>query len=137
MKLTLNRIYKAPTYTIGKLYIDGEYYCDVIEDKVRDFVSDKKIMHETAIPFGTYEVVVNMSNRFKRLLPLLLNVPYFEGIRIHNGKDETSSSGCLIVGENKIKGKVINSTFYMNDLTNKLLEAQNKKEKNTITIEIL
>lgn len=91
-------------------------------------------MHETAIPFGTYNVVVNMSNRFKRLLPLLLNVPYFEGIRIHNGKDETSSSGCLIVGENKIKGKVVNSTFYMNDLTNKLLEAQNKKEKNTITI---
>lgn len=66
-------------------------------------------MHKTAILSGKYEVIVNVSNRFKRYLPLLLNVPGFDGIRIHNGVDETSSSGCIIVGKNSEKGKVTKS----------------------------
>jgi hypothetical protein len=126
----LHRIFKGETYTIGKLYRNGQYLCDTIEDVERD----EKIMHQTAIPKGIYKVIVNMSNRFKRKLPLLLDVPGFTGIRIHNGVDETSSSGCIIVGENKIKGKVINSRYWMDRITDDMLSAQRIGTKINIKI---
>ena len=135
MKLKLIRKYCNETYTIGKLYIDGEYYCDTLEDTVRDLTKEAKVYSQTAIPSGIYKVVVTMSNKFKRLLPLLLNVPYFTGIRIHRGNTANDSAGCILLGENKVKGKVINSTHYEIDLTNKLLSAQNNNEE--ITIEIV
>lgn len=141
MKLELKRIALKPNYTIGKLFINGTYYCDTIEDKVIDLNKNgkfddglTKVMHQTAIPYGTFKVVVNHSPKFKRELPRLLDVPYFEGILIHNGSDQNSSSGCIIVGENKTVGKVTNSTFYMNNLTARIKDAQNKGETTTITI---
>lgn len=142
MKLTLKRIALKETYTIGKLYLDGEYFCDTIEDKVRDLNKDgdlsdegeTKVMHQTAIPYGAYQVVVNISPRFKRMLPRILNVPGFDGILMHNGTDENSSSGCIILGENKIKGKVVNSTYYMNKLTNILTARQSIGQRNSIEI---
>ena len=121
-------------YTIGKMYIDGTYFCDTLEDKVRD-IGETKIAGETAIPYGRYKVVVNMSPWFKRELPLLLNVPRFEGIRIHRGNTDKDSSGCILVGENKVKGKVINSTPYEQKIVAILKEAQNKGEDIWITIE--
>lgn len=140
IKLRLKRIAFKDTYTIGKLYINDTYFCDTIEDKVRSLPSmcpnqkvgkeckcKEKVYAQTAIPSGTYKVVVNVSPKFKRLLPRLLNVPHFEGILIHNGSDERSSAGCIIVGENKVVGKVINSTYYMNKLTDLL-----KDEKDII-----
>lgn len=140
LKLLLHRIFFSPTYTIGKLYIDGVYFCDTIEDVNRDLNhngkfdnGESKVKDKTCIGFGVYEVIVNMSTRFKRLLPRILNVPSFDGILIHNGVDETSSSGCIIVGKNTIKGKVTESTYYMNKLTNLLIEAQ-KTKKIFITI---
>lgn len=141
MKLELKRIALKPNYTIGKLFINGTYYCDTIEDKVIDLNKNgkfddglTKVMHQTAIPYGTFKVVVNHSPKFKRELPRLLDVPYFEGVLIHNGSDQNSSSGCIIVGENKSVGKVTNSTFYMNNLTARIKDAQNKGETTTITI---
>lgn len=141
MKLELKRIALKPNYTIGKLFINGTYYCDTIEDKVIDLNKNgkfddglSKVIHQTAIPYGTFKVVVNYSPKFKRELPRLLDVPYFEGILIHNGNDQNSSSGCIIVGENKTVGKVTNSTFYMNNLTARIKDAQNKGETITITI---
>jgi len=132
MKLKLIRKYKCPNYTIGHLYINDKYFCDTLEDKVRQLDSiEDKIKHKTAIPKGKYKVVVTMSPRFKRLLPLLLNVPFFEGIRIHRGNDENDTSGCIIVGENKIKGKVINSTYYEKKLVELL------KNEEDIEIEII
>lgn len=141
MKLTLKRIALKPTYTIGHLYIDDKYFCDTIEDKVRDLKKEPKIKGQTAIPYGTYEVITNViSPRFKDRswakpyggkVPRLVHVPGFEGVLIHPGTDQNSTSGCLIIGQNKIKGKVINSqkTFYA--LMSKL-----KDQKNiTITIE--
>lgn len=129
-------------YTIGKMYIDGTYFCDTLEDKVRDTNKngtfdngETKIAGETAIPYGRYKVVVNMSPRFKRELPLLLNVPHFEGIRIHRGNTDKDSSGCILVGENKVKGKVINSTPYEQKLVSILKEVQDKEEDIWITIE--
>jgi len=142
VEIDLNRTYFSPTYTIGKWFINGVLWCDTIEDVNRDLNKDgdlkdlgeTKIMHKTCIPFGRYEVIVNMSGRFKRLLPRLLNVPEFDGILVHNGVDETSSSGCIIVGENKEKGKVLNSRFWMNKITDYLYTEQQKGHKIFITI---
>jgi hypothetical protein len=117
MKLLLKRIYFAPTYTIGKLSIDGVQFCDVLEDTNRDKNHDgdltdpgeTKVFGETCIPFGTYDVTITMSQRFKRELPLLLNVPGFDGIRIHPGNTAVDTHGCLLVGINDAKGRVSQS----------------------------
>ena len=142
MELKLIRIYLSDNYTIGKLYINDKYFCDTLEDKVRDTNKDGKfdngeikIHGETAIPYGTYKVIVNYSNHFQRNLPLLLNVPSFEGIRMHRGNTASDTEGCILLGENKIKGKVINSTPYELTLTKELTDAQNNKEQITIKIQ--
>lgn len=140
MVLKLIRKYLKDTYTIGKLYINGVYFCDTVEDKVRDYNKDgdlndlgeTKVYGETAIPYGTYEVEVTYSPKFKRDLPLIKNVPHFEGIRIHRGNYPKDSLGCVLVGENKVKGGVINSTKYEVELTKILKETKEK-----ITIEIV
>ena len=141
MNITLNRIAKKSKYTIGKLYIDGEYFCDTIEDTDRGLtqtmtdaqIKSKKVYGQTAIPTGTYRVIINYSNKFKRQMPLLLNVPGFLGIRIHSGNTEKDTEGCLIVGKNKVVGKVIESKDTYNKLFSMLCEA-NKKEAIKITI---
>lgn len=142
MELKLKRRFFGETYTIGTLYIDGERFCDTLEDRNRDldrsgkFEGDeKKVYSQTAIPFGTYDVVVNYSPKFKRKLPMLINVPHFEGILIHRGNTAKDSAGCILVGENKVKGKVIDSTPYEVELTKRLTAAQNRKEK--IIIEVV
>jgi hypothetical protein len=129
-------------YTIGKMYIDGEYFCDTLEDRVRDINKNGKfdngeikIAGKTAIPYGRYQVVVNMSPRFERELPRLLNVSNFDGILIHRGNTASDTAGCILVGENKVKGKVINSTPYEQKLVSILKEIQNKGEEIWITIE--
>ena len=83
MRLILKRLYLKTDYTIGKLYMDGKYFCDTLEDQVRDLTKERKIPGRTAIPAGVYEIVVNVSPRFKRKLPRLLDVPGFDGILIH------------------------------------------------------
>ena len=128
IKLRLKRIYKGLKYTIGKLFIDDEYFCDTIEDADRglkssmsvEYIKKKKVYAKTAIPTGTYKIEMTYSNKFKRILPLLVDVKGFSGIRIHRGNTEIDSSGCIIIGENKVKGKVINSTRYEIALVNKL-----------------
>lgn len=134
MKIELKRLFIKPTYTIGKLYVDGQYFCDTLEDKVRNLSREKKVPGQTAIPSGEYEVIVNVSPRFKRKLPRLLNVPGFEGILIHRGNSPEDTAGCILVGENKQPGRVINSTGYELKLTDMLERAMEKNDK--ITIEI-
>ena len=118
MKITVERIFKGASYTIGRMYLDGEYFCDTLEDAVRDFGDngEGKIYGKTAIPTGAYDVILSHSPKFKRMLPELLNVPYFEYIRIHAGNTDEDSHGCILVGENKVKGKVINSRKWENRL---------------------
>lgn len=142
MKLTLRRLALRPDYTIGRLYINGAYICDTLEDPVRDLNrngrfdnGERKVAGETAIPYGIYGVVVNMSPKFKRLLPRLVVVPHFEGILIHRGNTAKDSAGCILPGENREVGKVVNSTYWEKEITERLLAAQNRKEK--ITIEIV
>lgn len=135
MKLLLRRIAMRDEYTIGRLYIDGEYICDTLEDRVRDLTREPKVPGQTAIPAGTYEVVVNISPKFRRLLPRLLNVPHFDGILIHRGNTAADSAGCILVGENKEVGRVINSTHWERRITDTLLEAQTANHNITITIQ--
>lgn len=135
MKLNLKRIALREGYTIGRLFVDGQYWCDTLEDRVRDLGKEQKVPGQTAIPYGTYEVVVNISPKFKRLLPRLLRVPHFEGVLIHRGNTAADSAGCILVGENKVKGKVLNSTYWEKHITEYLLDAQNRNEDIEITIE--
>lgn len=124
MNIQLKRIAKKETYTIGKLYIDGVYFCDTIEDKDRSLnqtmsindIKKKKVYGETAIPTGTYKLVIDYSNRFKKNMAHILNVPGYEGIRIHTGNSAKDSLGCIIVGKNKVVGKVIESRDTYNQL---------------------
>lgn len=114
MKIKLKRTFKGAEYTIGKLYLNDEYFCDTLEDVVRP--EGRKIAGKTAIPTGEYKVVLTESKRFKKLLPLLINVPNFTGVRIHSGNTHHDTEGCILVGENKVKGRVINSRATMNRL---------------------
>ena len=134
MMLELNRIAKKPLYTIGRLFVDGKYFCDTLEDCCRDLDKEEKVMNETAIPEGTYEVIVNVSAKFRRKLPLLLDVPHFSGIRIHRGNTDKDTSGCILVGENKQQGRVINSTGYELKLTEMIEKAMLSGEKIVIQV---
>jgi hypothetical protein len=152
MELILHRRFLGGEYTIGSLYIDGERFCDTLEDVDRglsqsmspDEIRKIKIPHETAIPTGEYRVIVNLSPAKKRMLPRLLDVPGFSGILIHRGNTKNDSSGCILVGElppplwggagGEVKGKVINSTVYEKRLVEILTEAQENGE--TIEIKI-
>ncbi len=98
MNLRLKRTHGTKDYTHGQLFIDDVYFCDTLEDQERE----TKVFGETAIPCGTYKVIMTMSNRFKKLMPLLVNVPNFSGIRIHNGNTKDHTEGCVLVGK-KVK----------------------------------
>lgn len=143
LELKVKRRWFAEDYTIGTFFADGERVCDTIEDKNRDLnrdgdLDDKgegKAYGETAIPFGRYEVVLNISPKFKRRLPRLLNVKHFEGILIHRGNTVKDTHGCIIVGENKVKGKVINSTFYEKKVVEICEQAIEEGKRIFITIE--
>ena len=134
MKLELRRIAMRPDYTIGRLYIDGQYSCDTLEDPVRDLAREPKVPGNTAIPKGTYDVVVNISPKFHRMLPRLLRVPRFDGILIHRGNTAADTAGCILVGENRVKGRLINSTVWEQRITDELLRAQSAGEDITITV---
>lgn len=152
MKLLLRRIALRNTYTIGKLYINGAYECDTIEDRVRDLNhngkfdnGEVKLYSETAIPYGTYQVRLDIQSpkysrrkaysRCNGYLPRLMNVPDFDGILIHIGNTAADSAGCIIVGKNKEVGKVLYSTDTFWALYAKLKKAADAGE--TITIEIV
>lgn len=92
--MLLKRIKEINNATLGELYINNKFVCYTLEDRVRS----EKIKHETAIPSGTYNLIINQSVRFKKKLPLLLNVPNFTGIRIHAGNTIEDTSGCILVG---------------------------------------
>ena len=130
MKLNLKRIHKTNNSTIGELSIDGKFECYVIEDVERE----TKVFGKTAIPKGTYEVVITMSNRFKNPLPLLLNVPNYEGIRIHTGNTALDTEGCLILGQTRSIDFVGRSKLAMSAFMPKLKEGL-KNGKVFITIE--
>lgn len=157
MKVLLKRIAKKPVYTIGKWYINGEHFCETIEDTDRGLdqsmtlamIASRKVHGKTAIPTGKY--ILDMSQPspkyrekakkdayFKKYcehMPRILNVKGYSGILVHPGTDEKDTEGCPIVGQNKIVGKVVNSRATFDKLWEQLYAAYLRKE--TITIEIV
>lgn len=136
MEITLTRIARHKTYTIGRLAIDGEYICDTLEPTWRDIGwgrPGRKIAGKTAIPEGRYPVVVTFSPRFRRWLPLLLHVPLFEGIRIHAGNTADDTAGCILPGLNKKKGRVIDSRIWEHRIVRRLA---NRPEGEAVWIEV-
>ena len=136
MLLEVKRLYKKDTYTIGVLMVDGEKFSDTLEDKVRDLKSEKKVYGETAIPAGKYKVVMSMSSKFKRVMPYLENVPQFTGIMIHPGNTIKDTLGCILVGENKRKGQLVNSRKYSDELNKRINEAIERKEQVWIEVDL-
>mgnify|MGYP007090344541 FL=1 len=136
MLLEVKRLYKKDTYTIGVLMVDGEKFSDTLEDKVRDLKSEKKVYGETAIPAGKYKVVMSMSSKFKRVMPYLENVPQFTGIMIHPGNIIKDTLGCILVGENKKKGQLVNSRKYSDELNKRINEAIERKEQVWIEVDL-
>lgn len=122
LKIKLERLWLKESYTIGKLYVDGKYFCDTLEDRVRDLSKEEKVYGKTAIPSGEYRVIMTYSPKFKREMPLLLNVPQFDAIRIHPGNTTDDTEGCILTGENKVKGGLINSRKY-SDRLNEIIKS--------------
>lgn len=153
MELTLIRRWKKEDYTIGDLYIDGTWFCNAIEDRDRGLTQDmpleeikkKKVYGETAIPTGRYRVTMKVQSpkyankkqyaKCKGYVPRLLDVPGFDGILCHIGNYAKDSYGCILLGENKIKGAVVNSTVWFWKFYDILKEADNRGEEIWITIE--
>lgn len=144
MEIKVKRIAKKEHYTIGHLYVNGEYVCDTLEDAMREV----KIKHKTAIPAGRYKVAMSIvspkysqpkykwAKPYGGKLPRLLDVPGYEGILIHVGNTVNDTSGCILVGLNKVVGKVVESTktFYKL-MDNYLVPAREQKEEIWINIE--
>jgi hypothetical protein len=120
MKIEIKRLHKTANSTIGELLIDGVWECYTLEDIERDV----KIKAETAIAKGTYKVIINQSNRFKRLMPLLLNVPNFEGVRIHAGNTNHDTEGCILVGRTRSKDFIGQSRKAYDSLFAKMQKAK-------------
>jgi hypothetical protein len=120
MKIKINRLYKTENSTIGELLIDGKFECFTLEDKERDV----KIKGETAIPRGAYKVIINQSNRFKRLLPLLIDVDNFEGVRIHAGNTNHDTEGCILVGRTRTNDFIGQSRKAFDSLFSKMQKAK-------------
>jgi hypothetical protein len=130
MELTLIREPTGEGFTRGELLLDGVHECWTLEDQVRDV----KIPGQTAIPAGRYRVVLTHSPRFKKVLPELLNVPGFKGIRIHSGNDATHTEGCILVGQRQGKAGVFESRQAMLELMAALDSAVECGEQVWITI---
>jgi hypothetical protein len=126
MELKIIRIKSNTNFTEGKLYINGVYFCDTLEDKDRgllqtmtmDTIKTIKVYKETCIPYGRYKVIVSMSQRFGKVMPELLNVKGFAGVRIHSGNTIYDTEGCILVGTKSSDGTITNSRKMFNSLMN-------------------
>lgn len=133
MELLLERMPRE-RYTPGALYIDGQFFCYTLEDQDRKLESGgRKVYGETCIPRGKYPVVLDFSARFKRLMPHVLGVPQFDGIRIHNGRTTEHTHGCVLVGYEKFDDQLLKSKEAFEALMS-IMEGLNKYEK--ISLEV-
>lgn len=135
MKLVLDRCWLTARSTVGKLSIDDVFECFVLEDRYRP-PPEPKVPRETCIPIGQFIVIINHSPRFGVDMPLLLDVPGFEGVRIHTGNIPKDTEGCLIVGRERAPDKVMGSREAYTQLFKKLRTAQDAGERITIDVRL-
>lgn len=143
MLITIDRAWKRDGYTISRLYVNGELLCNALEDTDRGLRQDmtaeeikkRKVYGATAIPSGSYECVYTYSNRFKKNLPLLKDVPGFDGIRIHSGNTAKDTEGCILPGRNTQKGMVTDSRVWTDKIVSLMKGAWDRKENVTVMIE--
>ena len=132
MNITLNRDIRTPEFTLGRMALDNGYTCYTAEDAIRD---GHKVIGMTAIPAGRYQVIITLSLRFKRLLPLLLEVPGFDGVRIHPGNNAADTEGCILPGRVRTKDGVGESRLAFDELYRQLVAALDRGEKVWIDIQ--
>lgn len=129
MKIEIKRDIFTDNSTIGKMYIDGAYFCETLEDVDRKLEDGgTKIYGETCIPRGTYTLVIDYSPKYKKNMPHLLDVPEFKGIRIHPGNTDADSEGCILVGRTRAADFIGHSKLTYNELLIKLRDATDKIE---------
>lgn len=142
MEIKVIRKFKREEYTIGEMLVNGQHFCDTLEDKDRGLRSDMtlsqikkiKVYAQTAIPYGTYKVSVYFWPKHRKNFPLLHDVPGFTGILIHGGANAGHSAGCILIGENKIKGGLVNCEKYVRMLTTMCDEAIKRGDVVKVTI---
>lgn len=136
MKIQIIREEFGEAYTIGRMFLDNGFFCFTLEDKDRRLEEGgEKVYGQTAIPRGTYKCIIDYSQRFKRELPRLLDVPQFAGIRIHPGNDATDTEGCILVGSTRGLGRVGNSRATFSKLFELMHEAYERDDH--IVVEVL
>lgn len=131
LRLLVDRAWKKADYTISRFFVQGERWCECLEDTDRGLkdtmrteeIKEKKIYGKTAIPSGKYVVTLTYSPKFRKNLPLVNDVRCFSGIRFHAGNTAADSCGCLLLGKNTKVGMVTNSTYWTNKLIDKINEA--------------
>ena len=143
MEIHIERRWKKPAYTIGIMSIDGKRFCETLEDTDRGLkksmstgeIAEIKVKGQTAIPSGRYQVLLTYSPKFRKDMPLIDGVPGYSGVRIHPGNTAADTEGCVLVGENKAVGKVLNSRHWFGILYEKIKSEINQGKKVWITIE--
>lgn len=133
MKLKVTRQQFEPECTIGALTVNGFAQCYTLEDVVRP-TGEPKVFGQTAIPTGTYKVIITFSPHFQRDLPLLLNVPNFEGVRIHPGNTAADTEGCILVGVDRLADSIGHSRIAFDALFPKIQQAIAAGEEVTIEV---
>lgn len=135
MEIEVIRRHLKEHYTIGKMFVDKDPFCETLEDVVRDLSDynhdgdfndpgEGKIYGETAIPAGRYLVIVTWSPKFEKRLPELFKVPGFQNIRIHAGTNARHTKGCILVGENRQRGRLVNGPYYQTRLVQMIDESE-------------
>ncbi len=148
MEITIDRRYKRDTYTVSRVYVDGErwgdgfHWCSALEDTDRGLfqgmkqseITRRKVYGKTAIPSGMYDVIITHSPRFGKPLPLVVGVPGFAGVRIHPGNTAEDTDGCILLGENSVKGRVMNSRYWCMRMQGLIQNALKRGEKVTLLV---
>lgn len=148
MEITIDRRWKRDNYTISRVFVDGErwgdgsHWCSALEDTDRGLhngmrqseITRRKIYGKTAIPGGMYDVIITHSPRFGKPLPLVVGVPGFSGVRIHPGNTAEDTDGCILLGENSVKGKVMNSRYWCMRMQTLIKKALDRGEKVTLLV---
>lgn len=137
MEISVKRLWPKTDYTVGRMWLDGIFFSNTLEDPVRDIAEDGtgKIYGKTAIPAGRYKVVYCYSPKFKRRMPRLQDVPHFDGILIHAGATAEATLGCILVGLNTKKGMLTSSRHYSDMLNHRCELCDMRKEEIWITIQ--